>query len=221
MAFDKRAFNKQIKTYLTERGFERHTNRRDYFIDCADGETRLVVRVPNGNHGFYIGVQFADHGGLSGNFSDTVARWFAHETVLNGAAVMDYTPEDVDRGLRTITDALAPYMAGGKAEVAAHMNDFYTGNEDHWVAVAKDFSEQILDETLVYFGFPPVDPYSDAYFFHKLEQIRAFPGWTISLPLDEYEAHREFYDRYKVYGLECHIVEDIQRVWIMAGVEPR
>ncbi len=213
MPFDKRTFNKQIKNHLTEHGFTPHRNRKDYFIDCDDGLTRLVIRVPDGVHGVFIGAQFADRWELTGNFSDTVARWYVCETVLNGAMVMDYTEADIAVGLSQVTDALGPYITGGKDEVAAHLNDFYTNDLDNWTVVGQEHSEQAVDELLVYFGFPPVDPYSDSYFHYTLSHLRT-SGGTVCMSIEEYMAHKAFYDRYTEQGCTISIDEHGERVWL-------
>ncbi len=212
MAFDKRSFNKTTREHFSAQGYTRHKNGKDYYIDCADGVTRLVVRVPDGMRGFFVGAQFADRGAFSGNFPETAVRWFAHETVLNGAAVMNYTDDDVAAGLTAVTEALAPYVASGKPEIAAHLNDFYHGDLDRWVVAAQDGSEAEADGWLVYLGFPPVDPYSDAYLAYTLEKLRG--GATRCLPPDEYRAHRDFYDRYAAAGCRLTVDEQTGMVWV-------
>ncbi len=74
-ALRQRAFQKQIKAHLTALGYIPHKNRLDYHIDCADGETRLIVRVPDGIHGVFIGAQFTDFGDRSGNFVKAPAHF--------------------------------------------------------------------------------------------------------------------------------------------------
>ncbi len=171
MPFDKRAFNKAVKEHMTAHGYTPHKNRKDYFIDAPDGRTRLVVRVPDGVHGFFFGAQFSDKGSFSGSFSETAVRWYVCETVLGGASVQDDSPEDIAQGLRQATDTLAPYIAGGKAEIAAHLNDFFGDDLTLWTAVGKEIDEGETDSWLTYFGFPPVDPYGDRYFAYTPEGL--------------------------------------------------
>ncbi len=221
MAFDKRAFNKALKEHMTAQGYTMHKNRKDYFIDCPDGVTRLVVRVPDGIHGVFIGAQFADRGAFSGNFSETAVRWYICETVLGGAAVNDYSPEDIAAGLRQVTDTLAPYVVGGRAEIVAHLNDFFGNDLDRWVVAGREVDEHRVDGWLTYFGFPPVDPYGDAYFAYELEGFLAWQGRTRVFSMEEYEAHRDYYDRSVKEGCSLRRDDKEGQMWLTGPTRHR
>lgn len=58
---EKSLFNKIIKQQMLSYGFEK-TGRQDYAKEATDFITKIIVRVPDAEHDFGVGVQFKDFG---------------------------------------------------------------------------------------------------------------------------------------------------------------
>ncbi len=214
MAFDKRAFNKTVKEHFTSLGYTPHKNRKDYYIDAPDGVTRLVVRIPDGKQGFEIGAQFADFRTPDGSRPSLVALTVCQHLLLD-AAEKDYSPAEIQAAAKTVTDTLAPYIVGGKELIRANMNDFYENDPLRWAAPHREYNEPGAEQAQRYFGFPPVDVYSDEYRAYQAKQLRDnWAGRTCSVDMDAYLEHKEYYDGFLELGCTVVPMEDIRRVWI-------
>ncbi len=212
MAFDKRTFNKIIKEHFTSLGYTMHKNREDYYIDCPDGITRIVVRIPNGIQGFVVGAQFADWKPLTGKFNNILVVFDVGSLVLIGASVRDYSEDDIKAGAETITDALAPYVIGGKEAIRANTNDFYEDEPDRWGVPARNMNEKWANEMQEYFKFPTVEVYSDKYRESHAKRLRECTAMTCSVDMEAYLEHKEHYDGYAQLGCTVEPMED--SVWI-------
>ena len=64
---------KPIREVMMKAGFARIKND-DYARLSNDGKVKLIVRLPDGNKGFILGAQLADHGAFDGLLSHAQLR---------------------------------------------------------------------------------------------------------------------------------------------------
>lgn len=189
---DKRQFNKIIKREMLSYGFTK-TGTTEYARDCKDGLTKIVIRTPE-FVGFAIGAQFADYGVYNGKIAGTRVMFkTAHELLLRSVAINEYSEEEIGLAVKMVIDEIAIYLEGGKEAIAANL--------DRWIL--EHPYESVQNENYVYFGKPAIDPYSESYMLDKIADIKR--GGFISVGGEEYQAHKEFYDRYADHGCEVKV----------------
>ena len=198
---DKCLFNKIIKQYLTDRGFEK-TASNDYAISSRDDVAKFILRAPDQTHGFLLGVQFADYGEYTGTFAKAVMKNFLYESMLCFAKSRDYSQQDILDALGTVWNGIQPYLQGGKAAIRERMEDWAFGAS----------SDRARNEILLCLGSDAIDPYSKDYLLEKVDSMQN--GGIITIPLAEYTAHKDFYDQYADYGGMITIEEASQTVRI-------
>lgn len=198
----KAEFQSIIKTALLARGFTK-VKTYDYVLDAPDGITRFVLRVPDMKRGFVLGAQFTDFGGCDGSFTHTVMKQYDFSSLLAFPLELGCTEEDTRRGVAQVLEAYESYFVGGKTAIGERLDQWAFG----------DFDERVRDSVGQYFGLPPIDPYSEAYQKEKGEFFRGRDG-AMSMPMEEYFSHKEFYDGYTAYGGRIVPDEKAGRVYI-------
>ena len=184
---EKRLFNKIIKQYLTDRGFEK-TASNDYAISSRDGAAKFILRTPDQTQGFLLGVQFPNYGEYTGTFAKAVMKNFLYESMLCFAKSRDYSQQDILNALDAVWNGIQPYLQGGKDAIRECLDD--------WVFGA--FSDKVRNEILLYLGSDTIDPYSKDYLLEKADAMQS--GGMMTMPLAEYATHKDFYDQFTDYG---------------------
>jgi len=204
----KSILQKPIKEALISRGFE-HIKNSDYTLICGDKKTKLILSIPNGKngHGFVLAAQFADLGAFDGNFSNAIMKQYDFAYDLAYGEVQEYSESEIIEATEKIMGAYACYIADGANAIRERLNEWTFG----------DLDEQIKDAVQRYFGLPGVDPYSDDYQKNKAEQLKQ-NGGAITLSLQEYTEHKEFYDAYGQYGAQ--ILVDEKNASVMISFAP-
>ena len=197
----KSLLQKPIREALSELGFER-VKRDDYARYSEDGQVKLILRLPDGNKGFLLGAQLAAGGPFDGLLSHALMRQYDFAYDLAWASTKEYSEEEI----RAVTDRVAEscmfYIEGGLSELRDHIQEWTFG----------DLDEGLRDRILLLLGLPGIDPYSDEYRRKTAEDLAG--RGEIVLPLEEYMAHREFYDGYKDLSGTLSIHESANQVTI-------
>ena len=180
----KSLLQKSIREKFSELGFER-VKRDDYARYSEDGQVKLILRLPDGNKGFLLGVQLAAGGPFDGLLSHALMRQYDFAYDLAWASTKEYSEEEI----RAVTDRVAEscrvYVEGGLQALRERVKEWTFGELD----------EGLRDRVLQLLGLPGIDPYSEEYRRKTAEDLAG--RGEIVLPLEEYMAHREFYDGYK------------------------
>ena len=197
---EKRLFNKIIKQQLLLYGFEKNDNR-NYSKLSLDGTVKLVVRVPNGKNGFIVGAQFLDFGEYNGIISSCIMKYYEYETLLCFPDIHNYSEPDIVNSVNTVITGIKPYLDNGKRHIKDHI--------DNWCFGA--FSDKIRNDVMNYFGLPTIDPYSNEYMLQNIERIKR--GGFIQISFQEYDNHRDYYDKYLNHG--CYFSFDKKNNLVM------
>ena len=197
----KSLLQKPIREALSELGFER-VKRDDYARSSEDGLVKLILRLPDGNKGFLLGAQLAAGGPFDGLLSHALMRQYDFAYDLAWASTKEYSEEEI----RAMTDRVAEtcrfYVEGGLQALRERVKEWTFG----------DLDEELRNRILQLLGLPGIDPYSEEY-QRKTAQDLAGRG-EIILPLEEYLAHREFYDGYEVFSGTISVNERANTVTI-------
>ena len=197
----KSLLQKPIRDALSELGFER-VKRDDYARSSEDGLVKLILRLPDGNKGFLLGAQLAAGGPFDGLLSHALMRQYDFAYELAWASTKEYSEEEI----RAVTDRVAEtcrfYVEGGLQALRERVKDWTFG----------DLDEELRNRILRLLGLPGIDPYSEEY-QRKTAQDLAGRG-EIILPLEEYLAHREFYDGYEAFSGTISVNERANTVTI-------
>lgn len=194
---EKRNFNKIIKQLLLSYGFEK-IGVFDYVKESVDGVTKVVVRAPDQTYGFCIGIQFkdflTDYADYSGRFSKICMAYNQPSQLLPFASKFDYSKEDVENAINILIKRIEPFLNSGKKAIRDTINQWTFGL----------LSEQRQNDIFSYFKMPLIDPYSDEYILKNIEEWHKQGGKTM-MSIDEYENHKEHYDKYTKYGCQISI----------------
>lgn len=195
---EKRIFNRIIKQQMIFYGFEK-TGTQDYAKEAVDGITKIIIRVPDAEHDFCVGVQFKnfekEYSDYSGKFSK---RCMAYSNVPRQFAFSE-SPYDCSEDriidvVKSVMNSIEVFLQKGREAVR---DEF-----DKWISSV--ISEEKKNDIYVYFGMPLIDPYSDAYILEKVEEWYKC-GVKSMMSLDEYYGHKEHYDKYIEYGCQIEI----------------
>ncbi len=197
----KSLLQKPMRETFSELGFVRVKND-DYASISADEQVKLILRLPDGNKGFILGVQLAAGGPFDGLLSHALMRQYDFAYELGWASTKEYSEEVI----RAVTDRVAEtcrfYVEGGLDALRDRAKEWTFG----------DLDEELRDRILRLLGLPGIDPYSEEY-QRKTAQNLAGRG-EIILPLEEYLAHREFYDGYEAFSGTISVNERANTVTI-------
>ncbi len=197
----KSLLQKPIREVFSGMRFVRVKND-DYASVSADGQVKLIVRFPDGSKGFLLGVQLAEGGPIDGLLSHALMRQYDFAYELGWASTKEYSEEEI----RAVTDRVAEkcrvYVDGGLTELRDRRQKWTFG----------DLDEGLRDRVLRLLGLPGVDPYSDAYRQKTAEDLAG--RGEIALTMEEYMAHREFYDGYLELSGTLHRNESANTVTI-------
>lgn len=200
---------KPIKAALYAYGFE-HVRGDDYAFLSSDN-TKLVLRIPDGNKGFILGAQFSSMGKYDGVFAHCAMLQYDHAYLLAYGKIKEYSDDEIKAAIEKVLAEYDPYLANGAAEIGGRLDEWTFG----------DLDEQVRDRILRYFGHVGIDPYSDEYLAKKAQELSSKAGMIV-LTGEEYAEHKVFYDRYIEYGAEIvsndkagevHIVFRETRKW--------
>ena len=179
----KSLLQKPIREKFSELGFVRVKND-DYACASADGQVKLIVRFPDGSKGFLLGAQLTAGGAFDGLLSHALMRQYDFAYELGWASTKEYSEEEI----RAVTDRVAEkckvYVDGGMNALRERVKEWTFG----------DLDEGLRDRIVRLLGLPGIDPYADEYRRKTAEDLAG--RGEIVLPLEEYMAHREFYDGY-------------------------
>lgn len=184
---EKRLFNKIIKQQMLLYGFEKNDNL-NYSKRSSDGTTKFVVRIPNGKNGFIIGAQFSDFGEYNGIISSCMMKYYEYETLLVFPNIHKYSETDIVDAVNTVITGIKPYLDNGIRHIKDHIDNWCFGV----------FSDKERNDVLRYFELPTMDPYSNEYMIQNIEMIKR--GGFIQISSQEYEDHRDYYDKYLKHG---------------------
>lgn len=194
---EKRIFNKIIKQLLLSYGFEK-ISVYDYAKESVDGVTKVVIRAPDQTYGFCIGIQFkdflTDYADYSGKFSKICMSYNQSSPLLPFASHYDYSEEDINNAVKTLIKRIDPFLKEGKIAIRDKINEWTFGLS----------SEQRQNDIFSYFKMPLINPYSDEYILKHVEEWHKQGGKTM-ISLDEYENHKEHYDKYAKCGCQISI----------------
>lgn len=194
---EKRIFNKIIKQLLLSYGFEK-TGTYDYAKESVDGVTKVVIRAPDQTYGFGIGLQFkdflTDYADYSGKFSKICMSYNQPSMLLPFASKFDYSKEDVENAINILIKRIEPFLKIGKSVIRDTINEWTFGL----------LSEKRQNDIFSYFKMPLINPYSDEYISKQVEDWYKQSGKTM-ISIDEYENHKEHYDKYTKYGCQISI----------------
>lgn len=194
---EKRDFNKIIKQHLLSHGFEK-IGTYDYAKESVDGVTKIVVRAPDQTYGFCIGLQFkdflTDYADYSGKFSKICMSYSQPSQLLPFASKFEYSEEDVESAITSLIKLIDPFFKGGKSAVRERINEWTFGLS----------SERKQNDIFSYFEMPLIDPYSDDYILKHVDEWHKQGGKTM-ISIDEYENHKNHYDKYAQHGCKISI----------------
>ncbi len=199
----KRDLLKPIEKFLLSQGYTK-VNTLCYSILSYDKSTRFIVRMPDMTLGFIIGVQFNDYGDFNGEIKCAPIKNFEFELLLHFASVYDYTEDQIIDATKEVCERVAQYAEKGRSAIAENIDSWAFGQ----------LSEKERNEILECVGLSPIDPYSDEYLKNKSAELRSNHG-SLSIPLDEYHSHKDFYDKFSESGCKIFVDEKISRVMIM------
>lgn len=160
--------------------------------------------MPDMTLGFVIGAQFNDYGDFNGEMKCAPVKSFEFELLLHFASVYDYTEDQIIDATKEVCERVAQYVEKGRSAIAENI-DLWTFGQ---------LSEKERNEILKCVGLSPIDPYSDEYLKNKSAELRSNHG-SLSIPLDEYHSHKNFYDKFAESGCRIIVDENIARVMIM------
>ena len=195
---EKRLFNKTIKEQMRSYGFEK-IGTQDYAKEALDGTTKIIVRVPDEDHDFCVGVQFKDFGkeysDYSGKFS---RRCMAYSGVPRQFSLFecpyDFSEDRIVDMVKSIMTNIEVFLKKGHEAVRDEI--------DQWISSV--ISEKQQNDIYAYLGMPLIDPYSDSYTLKQVEEWYKQGGKSM-MSLDEYYNHKEHYDKYMEHGCQIDI----------------
>ena len=114
----------------------------------------------------------------------------------------DYTEDRIIDATKEVCERVAQYVEKGRAAIAENIDSWSFGQ----------LSEKERSEIFECVGLSPIDPYSDEYLKNKSAELRSNHG-SLSIPLDEYYSHKDFYDKYAETG--CRIIVDEKDAGVM------
>ncbi len=199
----KRDLLKPIEKHLISQGYTK-VNTLCYSILSRDESVKFIVRMPDMTLGFIIGAQFNDYGEFSGEMKCARVKNFEFELLLNFASVYDYTEDQIIDATKEVCARIAQYAEKGRATIAENIDLWAFGQ----------LSEMEKNEILECVGLSPIDPYSTEYLKSKSNELKSNNG-SLSIPLDEYHSHKDFYDKFSESGCKIFVAEKISRVMIM------
>lgn len=196
---EKRIFNQIIKKQMLSFGFEK-TSTYDYAKEAEDGIAKIIVRVPDQTFGFCMGAQFkdfkTDYADYSGKYSNTCMVYPKFTTFLHFAYKRDYTEDEIIEAVQNVMDGLENFLQRGREAIRESI--------DEWVFGVQNEKKQ--NDIYAYFGMPLIDPYSDSYILKQVEEYKR--GMKSMMALDEYNNHKEHYDKYVKLGCNIDIGKD-------------
>ena len=194
---EKRDFNKIIKQHLLSHDFEK-IGTYDYAKESVDGITKIVVRAPDQTYGFCIGLQFkdflTDYADYWGKFSKICMSYTQPSQLLPFASKFEYSKEDVENAINSLMTLIEPFLKSGKLAVRDRINEWTFGLSN----------EKRQNDIFSYFKMPLIDPYSDSYILKHVDEWHKQGGKTM-ISTDEYERHKEHYDKYTQHGCKINI----------------
>ena len=197
----KSMLQKPIREVMMKAGFARIKND-DYARLSNDGKVKLIVRIPDGNKGFILGAQLADYGAFDGLLSHAQLRQYDFAYELGWASTKEYSEEEIRAVMDRVAEKCRFYLDGGLAALRDRIQEWTFG----------DLDEGLRDRVLRLLGLPGIDPYSDAYRQKTAEDLAG--RGEIVLTMEEYMAHREFYDGYLELSGTLHRNESANTVTI-------
>lgn len=197
-----------IKQKLTAKGFE-HIKGNDYAISAGDGLTKLILRIPDGKnkHGFVLAAQFIDFGTFDGDFSNAVMKQYDFAYELAYGESKEYSESVITEATERVLNAYECYILNGASAIKEKLDEWTFG----------DLDEKIKDAVQSYFGLPAIDPYSKEYQADIAEQMK-MNGGAITLSLQKYAEHKDFYDSYEQY--DAKILVDEKNECVMISFSP-
>ena len=198
---EKRLFNKIMKEQMLSYGFEK-TGTQDYAKEAVDGITKIIVRVPDAEHDFCVGVQFKnfekDYSDYLGKFSK---RCMSYSSVPRQFALFecpyDSSEDRIVDMVKNVMNSIEVFLQKGREAVRDEI--------DKWISSVT--SEEKKNDIYAYLGMPLIDPFSDSYILEKVEEWYKC-GVKSTMPLDEYYGHKEHYDKYIEHGCQIEIGKD-------------
>ncbi len=198
----KSILKKQIDNIFSNNGYKKE-DELCYSHLSSDGLTKYIIRTPDMTRGFLIGVQFDDYGKFNGTFKDSLMQNYEFENLLHFAKVYDYSETDILNATNRVCEKVEMYANSNREAIKSNLGEWVFG----------DSSEEEKNNILVCLGISPVDPYSIEYLVQKIDFIKK--GGAFSFPLDEYYAHKDYYDQYTSHGCKIIIDEKLNRVMII------
>ena len=195
---EKRLFNQIIKQQLLSYGFEK-TSTQDYAKEATDSMTKLIIRIPDAEHDFCVGVQFKDfdkqYSDYSGKFSK---RCMSYSGLPKQFGLFEdpynSSSERIVDAVKNVVNSIEVFLQNGREAV---LKEF-----ELWISSV--ISEKQKNDIYAYFDMPLIEPYSDAYIIEKIEEWYKC-GVKSMITLDEYFNHKEHYDKYINYGCQISI----------------
>lgn len=187
---EKRLFNKIIKREMLAHGFDK-TGSSEYAKEAKDGIAKIIVRTPEYN-GFIVGAQFKDFGKYTGKISDACMKYREYSLLLCSPSTRDYSVDEIVDAVMTLVSGISVYLERGKSAIQEKIDLWDLG-----------IGEKEQNRIYSYFGLPLWEPYSEAYMLKQIEEVLQ-QGGSSMMSLEEYYAHKEYYDNYKQHG--CSII---------------
>lgn len=203
---DKRALRKLVSDCAAERGFEKVATGV-FSRASADGDTVILLRIPDMIRGFLLGAQFCGLG--LGAWKDNLLTSYRFEALLAFADRRDYTREEVITAAETVFRGVEPYLARGKQQICEDI--------DCWMICPQDFQRK--NELRAYLGLQADAPYSEAHLQYLLDLLSRGGGMRVTK--EAYLAHADFFGKLKENGFR---VIDEDPDWIQLacyGTHPR
>ncbi len=114
--------------------------------------------------------------------------------LLPFASHHDYSEKDIESAIKTLIGRIDPFLKGGKIAIRDRINEWTFGL----------LSEKRQNDIFSYFKMPLIDPYSDDYILKHIEEWHKKGGRTM-ISIDEYESHKEHYNKYAKCGCQISI----------------
>lgn len=193
---DKRALRKLISDCAAERGFVKVATGV-FSRAAADGDTVILLRIPDMIRGFLLGVQFRSLG--LGDWKDNLLTSYRFEALLSFADRRDYTKEEVITAAETVFCGVEPYLSRGKQQICEDI--------DCWMIRPQDFQRQ--NEVRAHLGLQADAPYSEAHLQYLLDTLSGGGGMRVQK--EAYFAHADFFGKLMEKGFR---VIDEDHNWI-------
>ena len=198
---EKKPLRKLISNYAIERGFEKISNGV-FSCAAADGDTILLLRIPDMTQGFLIGAQFRSLG--LGMWKDNLLTNYQFESLLAFADRRDYTEDEVASASEAVFRGLEPYLSKGKSQICEDI--------DAWMIRPQGFQQR--NQVRAYLGLQANAAYSDAHLQDVLDTISR--GGGLIVRKEAYLSHISFFNKLIASG--CRIIhEDTNWVQLSYG----